>query len=124
MNAAKQKGTAFETLVLTYMRDKGFNRVYRPATKGIYDTGDINGITRTNGRLKQAILQCKNQKTFKLSEWLNDAVTQAGQMEVGGDAIPIVVAKRPRIGEKSLGETYALLRLDDLISLLREAGYE
>jgi Holliday junction resolvase len=130
-NNAKAKGTAFETLILNYMRGKGFNRVYRPATKGVYDTGDINGIGRPGimeaadtRKFRQAIVQCKNQKTFKLADWLNDTVSQAAQAEVGGDALPILAVKRPRNGEKSLGETYCIMRLDDLIGLMREAGYE
>lgn len=130
MNKAKAKGTSFETMILNYMRGKGFNRVYRPATKGLYDTGDINGIVRpgsvngdSKGTFRQAILQCKNQKTFKLSDWLNDSVLQAKQNEVGGDALPVLVVKRPRTGEKTLGDSYAVLRMDDLVSLLREAGY-
>ena len=119
-NKMKAKGTAFESSVVRYLRDKSFKRCYRPAVKGSADTGDINGIV---GRTRQAIIQCKNQRKFDLSGWLNDAVSQAQQEEVGGNALPVLVVKRPGVGEKSLGETYAILRLEDLSSLLKEAGY-
>lgn len=116
----KAKGTAFETLILKFLKAKGFHKAYRPATKGSLDTGDINGIASPR---RQAIFQCKNQRKFNLSEWLDDTVSQAQQEEVGKIALPILVVKRPGVGEKSLGETYAILRLEDVSSLLREAGY-
>jgi len=119
-NKNKAKGTSFETLIVKYLRGRGFHKCYRPATKGGYDTGDINGIV---GRTRQAILQCKNQKKFNLSGWLNDAVAQAQQEEVGGDALPVLVVKRPGVGEKTVGETYAVMRLEDVVTLLRDAGY-
>lgn len=118
-NRNKAKGTAFETVILKYLKP-AFSKVYRPATKGKYDTGDINGVS--NGR-SQVIFQCKNQRTFKLSEWLNDTVSQAEQVEVA-PAVPILVVKRPGVGEKSAGDNYAVMRLSDVISLLREAEYE
>ena len=119
-NRNKAKGTAFETLVLKYFRGRGFNKAYRPATKGGYDTGDINGIV---GPQRQAIVQCKNQRSFDLSGWLNATTTQAQQEEVGPNAVPLLVVKRPGVGEKNLGDTYAVMRLEDAVSLLREAGY-
>ena len=119
-NRQKAKGTAFETLIVKYLRSRSFRKAYRPATKGGLDTGDINGIV---GPTRQAIIQCKNQRKFDLSGWLNDAVSQAQQEEVGHNALPILVVKRPGIGEKSLGETYAIMRLEDVTSLLTEAGY-
>jgi len=118
-NRNKAKGTAFETLVLRYLRPH-FKKAYRPATKGALDTGDINGISNEYGN---AVIQCKNVKAFKLSEWLNDTVKQAEQPEVA-PALPILVVKRPGVGEKNAGDNYVVLRLSDLISLLRDAGYE
>ena len=118
-NRNKSKGTAFETLVLRYIRP-AFQKAYRPATKGKYDTGDINGISNSNGN---AIMQCKNVRTFKLSEWLNDTVAQSSQDEVA-PAVPILVVKRPGVGEKNVGDNYAIMRLSDMVSLLKQANYE
>jgi hypothetical protein len=118
-NKNKAKGTSFETVVLKYIRPY-FSKAYRPATKGKYDTGDINGISNTD---KNAIIQCKNVRAFKLSEWLNDTVAQSEQDEVA-PAIPILVVKRPGVGEKNAGDNYAIMRLSDVISLLQEAKYE
>lgn len=119
-NRNKAKGTSFETLILKYLRGRSFLRSYRPATKGGYDTGDINGVASSS---RQAIFQCKNQRKYDLSGWLNDTVSQAQQEEVGGNALPVLVVKRPGVGEKTIGDTYAVMRLEDLSSLLKEAGY-
>ena len=135
-NVNKAKGTVFETATVKHLRAKGFAGVYRPATKGKYDTGDVNGIDNgfDRGR-RQVIIQCKNAKTFKLSEWLNDTVDQAGQDEVrprkysgeewqlGPTAVPVLLVKRPGVGATQMGKQYAVLQFDDLLDLLREAGY-
>jgi hypothetical protein len=86
--------------------------------KGGGDTGDINGIRNKENR--QVTLQCKNQKAFALSQWLNDTVDQAANL---GGAVPALVVKRPGKGEKALGDSYAVMRLSDLVELLQEAGY-
>lgn len=119
-NRNKAKGTSFETLIVKYLRNRSFKKAYRPATKGGYDTGDINGVASPR---RQAIFQCKNQRKYDLSGWLNDTVAQAQQEEVGHNALPILVVKRPGIGEAKIGETYAVMRLEDLTAVLKEAGY-
>ena len=119
-NRAKAKGTSFETLIVKYLRSHSFRKAYRPATKGGLDTGDINGVASSR---RQAIFQCKNQRKYDLSGWLNDTVAQAQQEEVGGNALPVLVVKRPGVGEAKIGDTYAIMRLEDMVSLLREAGY-
>ena len=119
-NRAKAKGTSFETLIVKYLRSHSFRKAYRPATKGGLDTGDINGVSSDR---RQAVFQCKNQRKYDLSGWLNDTVAQAQQEEVGGNALPVLVVKRPGVGEAKIGDTYAIMRLEDMVSLLREAGY-
>lgn len=131
MTRAKQVGTAFETDAVNYLKEHGFPNVYRPATAGAKDSGDINGIKsvriRTPGQVlpdtRQAIIQCKREKKFDLSGSLNDAVSQATQDAVGGDALPILLQKRPGVGVKSFGRTYAVLQFEDLVQLLKDAGY-
>jgi hypothetical protein len=118
-NKSKAKGTAFEVLVRDYLISKKFIHAHRPALSGGNDTGDINGIANPETERK-AIFQCKNQKTMKLSEWLNDTVEQAKRLN---DAVPVLVVKRAGKGEKALGDSYAVMRLDDVVALLREAGY-
>lgn len=118
-NKAKAKGTAFEVLVRDYLISKGFIHAHRPALSGGNDTGDINGVVRKE-TLRKVAFQCKNQRQFQLSQWLNDTVEQAERL---GGAVPALVVKRPGKGEKALGESYVVMRLQDLTELLSEAGY-
>ena len=116
-NRAKQKGTSFETLIRQFLNDNGFPNAQRTVLKGGGDTGDINGIRNDS---RQVAVQCKNQKSFSLSSWLNDTVEQAANL---GGALPALVVKRPGKGEKALGDSYVVMRLSDLVELLKEAGY-
>ncbi len=118
-NPSKQKGTFFETLVKDYLCSKGFKTAHRTALSGGYDTGDINGITNTETD-RDVSVQCKNQKKFNLSGWLDDTVEQAERLD---DAVPLLVVKRPGKGAESLDDTYAVMRLCDVVRLLQEAGY-
>jgi len=118
-NKHKAKGTAFETLVVNYLKEHGFQGAHRTALQGINDSGDINGIVQRDN-LSELAVQCKNQKAFDLSGWLNDTVEQAKKLK---DGVPLLVVKRPGKGAKALGDSYAVMRLDDIIRLLREAGY-
>lgn len=118
-NKAKAKGTSFEVLVRDYLINKGFIHAHRPALSGGNDTGDVNGIARKTDMRKVAV-QCKNQRQFQLSQWLNDTIEQAGRL---GNGLPVLVVKRVGKGEKALGESYAVLRLEDLVQLLEDAGF-
>jgi hypothetical protein len=118
-NKAKAKGTSFEVLVRDYLIGKGFIHAHRPALSGGNDTGDINGIAR-KATLRKVAVQCKNQKAFQLSQWLNDTVEQAERL---GGAVPALVVKRPGKGEKALGDSYVVMRLEDFTELLSEADY-
>lgn len=118
-NRSKQKGTAYETLVRRFLNDNGFPKAHRTALTGGDDAGDIHGIERRlTGR--KAILQCKNQKKYDLSGWLDDTVEQASR---ANDAVPALVVKRAGKGEKAVGDSYVVMRLSDFVELLEEADY-
>jgi Holliday junction resolvase len=118
-NPSKQKGTAFETLIRDYLWEHGFQAAHRTALSGGYDTGDINGIVNLDTGREVAV-QCKNQKKFNLSGWLDATVGQAERLS---EAVPLLVVKRPGKGAQSLDDTYAVMRLRDLVCLLQESGY-
>jgi hypothetical protein len=127
-NPAKQKGTSFETLCVNFLKAKGFLNVFRPALTGKGDTGDINGIeVLTQPHCgpanvgKKAIIQCKNQRTLKLPEWMRATKEQAAR--VAPDTLGILVVKRNGAGAKAVGQNYAIMELEDLATLLLEAGY-
>lgn len=118
-NKHKAKGTSFETLVVNYLKEKGFTGARRTALAGTNDTGDVNGVVREEP-VSEVAFQCKNQKSFALSQWLDDTVEQASKLR---DGLPILVVKRPRKGASALGESYAVMRLEDMVRLLKDAGY-
>lgn len=118
-NKAKQKGTAFETLVKDYLNSAGFRDAHRTALKSGADTGDINGI-RNGNTGSQVAIQCKNHKTYNLSGWLNDTVEQAARLDGG---VPVLIVKRAGKGKSAVGDNYAVMRLDDLVDLLKVAGF-
>lgn len=116
-NKRKAKGTSFETLVKNYLNNKGFKNARRAVLEGGQDKGDIHGVASST---RQVCIQCKNQRSFDLSGWLNATVEQAKRL---GDALPALVVKRPGKGDKAVGDTYVVMRLDDFVDLIQEAGY-
>lgn len=119
-NKHKAKGTAFETQVKDHLVAKGFPDARRAVLAGENDTGDIHGIQQRT-TLRNACLQCKNQKKWDLSGWLTATVEQAKRLK---DALPVLIVKRPGKGEKALGDSYVVMRLDDFIELLQDAQYK
>jgi hypothetical protein len=128
-NPAKQKGTSFETLIVNLLKVRGFPRAYRPALTGTGDVGDINGVGKVDryGVFRHVVFQCKNQKTFKLGSWMNDTKEQAERKKeaasIAQPAVPVLVVKRPGYGSATAGKNYAIMELEDMVSLLQEAGY-
>jgi len=107
----KAKGTAFETLVVNYLRDHGFPHAERRALAGIHDLGDITG---TPG----LVWECKNHQTLKLAEWIEEAETERHNATAD---FGFVVAKRRGKGQAE--DQYAIMNLATLARLLVEAGY-
>lgn len=137
MSKNKAKGTGFETDVEDFLVKEGFKRVYRPSLAGANDIGDIDGVSSfdpTAIRTVYVIFQCKNQKAFDLSGWLNDTqeqkqnklkrVKERQELADDDDAIGVLLVKRPKVGVKNFHKTYAVLELGDLTKLLRLAGFK
>ena len=123
-NPSKQKGTAFETQCLNYLKN-WFTRIYRAALSGGKDVGDLNGVVRAEDGA-QVIFQCKNHKAMKLGEWIKATQEQAWNKTAAtmNQTIGVLLVKRRGIGDKNMGQTYAVMELHDLSKLLEEAGYE
>ena len=120
-NKHKAKGTSFETLIVNYLKEQNICNARRTALAGENDAGDIHGVVQARDvPAKELAIQCKNQKSFKLSEWLNATVEQASKLTRG---VPLLVVKRPGKGAASVGESYAIMPLEDMLKLLKDAGY-
>lgn len=111
MSAARQKGTAWETLICRVLN--GFFlgryglRARRVAQEGFADTGDVHGVS-------PFIVQAKAYKSLAdaLRIGVSGAVVQA---ERAGEMYGVAVIKKPHA---SAGEAYAALRLQDFARVL------
>ena len=105
------KGTSFETFIVNYLI-QFYPHVERRTLHGVNDKGDIAG---TDPRL---VWECKNQKVLNFSTWLHEAQVERDNANA---ELGIVVAKRRSYGNPA--DQYAVLRLEDLITILKKAGY-
>ena len=105
MSKARQKGTAFETLIVNYLKKKGYPHAERRAMTGAQDKGDISFDRRF-------VLECKDHKTLNLSGWLKEALTES--LNAGAE-FPVVVAKRRGYGDP--GDQYVVMDLRTFIDL-------
>jgi hypothetical protein len=111
MSASRSKGTSFETLIVRYLQSRGWTHAERRALYGSVDKGDITGT----GPL---VWECKNHKTLDLSTWLRQTETERQNADANHG---ILVVKRRSYGDPA--DQYAVMRLEDLVNLLKEAGY-
>lgn len=110
-NPQKNKGSAYERLIVEYLRSEGFT-VERTRAGWSDDRGDIHGI-------EGFTFECKNHKALALSGWIGELLTECGN--AGNDLGAVVHKKR---GVAAAADQYATLPLGMLVRLLREAGYK
>ena len=107
----KQKGSAYERLIVDYLRSQGFT-VDRTRAGWSDDRGDIHGI-------EGFTFECKNHKSLALAGWVRELIVECGN--AGHDLGAVVHKKR---GVTAAAEQYATLPLWMLVRLLKEAGYK
>jgi len=104
VNRSKQKGTAFESALVDYLRANGFPRAERRAQRGTLDAGDIAGLPAT--------IEAKNCKLTELGPWMDEAKTEAKN---AGTALYAVVHKRR---QHSTAESFVTLPLHLFVEML------
>jgi Holliday junction resolvase len=107
LSKSKDKGTAAETAIVTFLNEQGITAVRNPP-QGAKDKGDINLLT-----LPVAV-EVKNHATMKLAEWVDEAVTEKGN---ASKSIGVVWHKRLRKG--SPGDWYVTMTGQDFIQVLK-----
>jgi hypothetical protein len=112
MSRSKQKGTLAESAVADYLKST-WETVERRVLSGKNDKGDIAGIPKI-------VIEVKNQKSYKFSEWLKE--TKIEQINAEAD-YGVLVVKPNGVGVSKTDQWWAVLPLEDLVSLLRKAGY-
>ncbi len=105
-NAAKRKGTAYESAVVAFLQGRGIP-ARRVAQTGQLDTGDIHGIDPFAG-------QCKAYRN--LTDAIRDGVAGANvQAPRAGQPYGVAFIKRPG---KAIADGYAVMDLATFAKLL------
>lgn len=104
----KDKGTSWESAIVTYLRDGGFPDVERRALKGVLDRGDIAG-------LRGIMIEAKNVARVSLSTILAEV-----KIERANAAAWLGVAWIKKIGKTSPGEGYVVMSGEQFLELLRK----
>jgi len=108
----KARGSQWERDVAKVFNDMGYPNVERRYGAGnTVDKGDLNGFAHA------IIIECKNLKTITLSTIMDET---ARERENAKAELGIAVIKR-RNKPARLG--YAVVTLEEMIYLLKQAGY-
>jgi hypothetical protein len=113
MSKAKQKGTAAESALVKYLVGQGFPGAERRALTGAFDQGDITGTPCL-------AWEVKNHKTYKFPAWLEE--TENERKNASAD-FGILIVKPNGVGLTNQGQWWAVMNVNQMVSLLRAAGY-
>lgn len=120
MSRQKQKGTAFESAIVEYLKDKLCDEtIERRALNGTCDRGDISGVTFCGNRM---VLECKNEKSMRLAEYVREAEAEAANDNAFYYA---VIHKKHGTGISTLqtvGQQYVTMPLHMLKSIIYDAN--
>jgi hypothetical protein len=111
VSKAKQKGTAAETAVVNYLKDKGRKHIERRSLNGSNDRGDIAGVPGV-------VIEVKNHARMELSQWLSEL-----EVEMRNDKADTGVVIHKKKGTTDVGQWYATMPVDVWHKLLSEAEY-
>lgn len=109
-NPSKQKGTAFETSLLDFLR-KYFPGAERRALSGAKDKGDYILPTAAFA------LEAKNCQKINLAGWIKEAETEARNL-----GVPYGVVVHKRRGTTDPSQQYVTMTLGSLLGLLKGVG--
>lgn len=105
-NRSKQKGTSFESLLVAYLQELGFD-AERQVLHGNADQGDIR--VRIPGGPGFNI-EAKNCQTMSLGTWVDEATNEARNA-----GRPCVVVHKRR-GKGTAGEQFVTMNLDQFLA--------
>ena len=112
VNKPKQKGTAAESAVVSFLRTEGFPHAERLALQGGKDRGDITGIPGI-------VIEVKAVQEYAFNQWLNEARVERDN---AGADFGLVVAKPRLVGTTKTGHWYALMYAHDYLALVSQAS--
>ena len=109
MSAARKKGTAAETAVVTHLRAAGFTQVERRALRGVADRGDIAGIPGV-------VIEVKNCSRTELAAWVDEA-----EIEGDNDRAQVAAVWHKRRGRAAPADWFVTMTGAQFTFLLRGA---
>ena len=110
MSRSKQKGTAFETLIVNELQQHLGPEVCRRATTGAKDRGDVHGLYIRGLR---TVAELKNHASMNLAGWVDEAELERGHDDA---AVGLVIHKRR--GKGHALDQYVTLPLRDLLTII------
>ena len=113
MSKLKQKGTAGESGLVRKLNSDGFPHAERRALTGSLDMGDISGCLGL-------VWEVKNHKTYHIPAWLKETEIETANAKAD---FGILAIKPNGVGLDNAGKWWAVMTVDDMIRLLRQAGY-
>jgi Holliday junction resolvase len=113
LSKAKQKGTSAETALVKYLQANGFPMAERRALNGSTDLGDITGTPCL-------AWEVKNHKAYHIPEWLRETQIETGNAKAD---FGILAVKPNGVGLGNAGDWWAIMTMQQMVRLLREAGY-
>lgn len=120
MSRQKDKGTRFETAVTEYLKEALCDdNIERRALDGTADRGDISGVTFCGNRM---VLECKNEKSMRLAEYMREAEAEAHNDRAIYYA---VIHKKYGVGiteRSTVAQQYATMPLYMLASIIYDAN--
>jgi hypothetical protein len=111
VSRAKQKGTMAETAVVEFLK-KTWPAVERRTLGGKNDKGDIAGVPNS-------VVEVKNQKSYKISEWLRETETEKAN---AGVDYGILVIKPNGVGVSKTDQWWAVVSLATITELVEQAN--
>lgn len=114
VNKPKQKGTAAESAVVSFLRTVGFPHAERLALSGSQDRGDITGVPGI-------VFEVKACEEYSFNAWLREARTERDNAAAD---FGIVVAKPRMVGKTRTGQWYSIMYAYDYLALVSQAVKE
>jgi len=111
MNRSRDKGTAWETAIVNYLKSCGWPHAERRALNGNQDRGDITGIPGT-------CIEAKAANRLELAQWMKEL-----EAEKRNANATVGVCWIKRRGKTSPGDAYVVMDGHQFVQLLKEAGW-
>ncbi len=112
MSRERAKGTAWETAIVTWLREQGWPHAERRALAGANDCGDIAGVYHV-------VIEAKSAARVELAAWLDEALQEKDN---AGADLGVVWFKRR--GRTSPGAGFVLMDGETFAYMLAEGGWK